>query len=621
MPKFPVIQTQVADPSRAAQYSAPNVVPVQPQEPQQLQRLGQAMEQAGQQFSALAADRERRINLAAHTEREAAAQEAEIAKFSEFEQLEGQAAVKAFKSYSDEMVKRHEAAVRSAPEGPQREWLQNSLRQMRVRLLNSATSHRDKELRTWRIGGASASLQQSIKTAIAMHGSPDDDSNAQDVADKARELAALQGASDEQTNMLVAQGISDMHVGRVDKMLADPARTAEAAAYLATHKNEISQESYDKTEKVTKAAVIEGTARELTSNFYRFEDRLKWVNEKFQGSADDKESLRRHLMQQANLQDAADAQVAADVEKRARQWMAENPELDIMRDAPELAAEVTRYGVDVRRTRTTNQKWLDEFYAAPTSRLDSLRALDDNQLHRYLSSRLDAHDEATVTKFLRGDQSGASIGERTKVLARQLGILPSDNRDARPEENRAFDAWVANTIDPMLRKSRDQLKRDLNADDFQKLIVDPIMRDKVWTDAGRNRQLPLMQLQQEKLAPVDDPLTPKDESLDFDAYNSLYVEVGGQQVYLREVPLVERKRIRDAWSILHPGEQMTVEAEVAKWVKNGRIGDLKPAQQAEKQTAGMVGKDEWPVKIGPSRLDHVWSDGKTIRQGSTAAPK
>ena len=620
MPRFPVIQTQVADPARAAQYSAPDVAPVQPQEPQQLLRLGQAMEQAGQQFSALAADRERRINLAAHTEREAAAKEIEIAKFSEFGKLEGKAAVDGFDSYMKEMEKRHEAAIRSAPAGPQREWLQQSLRQQRVQLLNSATSHRDKELRTWRIGGASASLQQSIKTAIAMHGSPDDDSNAQDVADKARELAALQGASDEQTNMLVAQGISDMHVGRVDKMLAD-SRTAEAATYLASHKNEISQESYDKTEKVTKAAVIEGTARELTSNFYRFEDRLKWVNEKFQGSADDKESLRRHLMQQANLQDAADAQVAADVEKRARQWMAENPELDIMRDAPELAAEVTRYGVDVRRTRTTNQKWLDEFYAAPTSRLDSLRALDDNQLHRYLSSRLDAHDEATVTKFLRGDQSGASIGERTKVLARQLGILPSDNRDARPEENRAFDAWVANTIDPMIRKRRDELKRDLNVDDFQKLIVDPIMRDKVWTDAGRNRQLPLMQLQQEKLAPVDDPLTPKDESLDFDAYNSLYVEVGGQQVYLREVPLVERKRIRDAWSILHPGEQMTVEAEVAEWVKNGRIGDLKPAQQAEKQTAGMVGKDEWPVKIGPSRLDHVWSDGKTIRQGSTAAPK
>ena len=620
MPRFPVIQTQVADPARAAQYSAPDVAPVQPQEPQQLLRLGQAMEQAGQQFSALAADRERRINLAAHTEREAAAKEIEIAKFSEFGKLEGKAAVDGFDSYMKEMEKRHEAAIRSAPAGPQREWLQQSLRQQRVQLLNSATSHRDKELRTWRIGGASASLQQSIKTAIAMHGSPDDDSNAQDVADKARELAALQGASDEQTNMLVAQGISDMHVGRVDKMLAD-SRTAEAATYLASHKNEISQESYDKTEKVTKAAVIEGTALELTSRFYRFEDRLKWVNEKFQGSADDKESLRRHLMQQANLQDAADAQVAADVEKRARQWMAENPELDIMRDAPELAAEVTRYGVDVRRTRTTNQKWLDEFYAAPTSRLDSLRALDDNQLHRYLSSRLDAHDEATVTKFLRGDQSGASIGERTKVLARQLGILPSDNRDARPEENRAFDAWVANTIDPMIRKRRDELKRDLNVDDFQKLIVDPIMRDKVWTDAGRNRQLPLMQLQQEKLAPVDDPLTPKDESLDFDAYNSLYVEVGGQQVYLREVPLVERKRIRDAWSILHPGEQMTVEAEVAEWVKNGRIGDLKPAQQAEKQTAGMVGKDEWPVKIGPSRLDHVWSDGKTIRQGSTAAPK
>ena len=621
MPRFPVIQTQVADPARAAQYSAPDVAPVQPQEPQQLLRLGQAMEQAGQQFSALAADRERRINLAAHTEREAAAKEIEIAKFSEFGKLEGKAAVDGFDSYMKEMEKRHEAAIRSAPAGPQREWLQQSLRQQRVQLLNSATSHRDKELRTWRIGGASASLQQSIKTAIAMHGSPDDDSNAQDVADKARELAALQGASDEQTNMLVAQGISDMHVGRVDKMLAD-SRTAEAATYLASHKNEISQESYDKTEKVTKAAVIEGTARELTSNFYRFEDRLKWVNEKFQGSADDKESLRRHLMQQANLQDAADAQVAADVEKRARQWMAENPELDIMRDAPELAAEVTRYGVDVRRTRTTNQKWLDEFYAAPTSRLDSLRALDDNQLHRYLSSRLDAHDEATVTKFLRGDQSGASIGERTKVLARQLGILPSDNRDARPEENRAFDAWVANTIDPMIRKRRDELKRDLNVDDFQKLIVNPILQDKVWQSVtGRDVQRPLAQFQQSGAAPVDDPLTPQDESQDFSAYNSFYVNVGGQEVYLRDVPLEQRKAIREDFANANPGQQMTVEEEIKRWVEGGRKGDLKPKFDAEKKTAGMVDPAEWPMQIGPSRRDHIWSDGKSIRQGSTAAPK
>lgn len=572
MPRAPITPTIVANPVGRAPYAAQGVVPVQPQQPgmlvqqgQQLQRLGNALEDV---------DYVQRVKKAEALATESDAKLAESIRNqnSDFGKKEGRDAVDGFENYEKALRESATKMLAGVQDPIAQQAIRESSEKRIQQSLNWAVQHRDKQQEAWLKGSVTAAMQGSVedyKTAVA-NGDPDASRFFRTAMLYQNKLDAMNGLDDNQKRINTLAATTMLHGGAVDGML-ERNEFGKAAAYLQQNKGEIAQDFYDNRAERAKVGVIEGTARELTSNFYRFEDRLKWVNEKFQGSADDKESLRRHLIQQANLQDAADAQVAADVEKRARQWMAENPDLDIMRDAPELAAEVTRYGVDVRRTRTTDQAWKDSFYDASPAELDRLRALDDNQLHRYLASRLDAHDEATVTKFLRGDQSGASIGERTKVLARQLGILPSGNRDARPEENRAFDAWVANTIDPMIRKRRDELKRDLNVDDFQKLIVNPILQDKVWTDAGTNRQLPLMQLQRENLAPVDNPDTPQDESLNFDAYNSLYVEVGGQQVMLREIPIQVRKSIRDEWAAAGRG-YLSVEEEVRQWLAKGAPG-------------------------------------------------
>lgn len=622
MPRAPITPSVVAGPVGRVAYTGQDVAQVQPQQPgmlvqqgQQLQRLGGALEDVAEvqrlkQVHALAVESDTKFAEAARTRK------------SDFGKLQGRAAVDGFKDY-EKALRDSAANLLQGVDDPTAKRVIQERADARIQQeLNWATAHRDQQQEVWLKGSTTAAFQgatEDYKVAVA-NGDPDADRFFGTALLYRSQLDKMEGLDEHQQRITKLAATTMLHGGAVDGMI-ERKEFGKATEYLAKHKGEIAQDFFDNRAKQAKAGVLEDMARNAFQAAGTFEERKRLIDEAEDLSPDDQRSALRNLQQLQANEDRENARIGVDVEARARQWMAANPQLDIMQDNPALAAEVVRYGVDVKRTRTTDQRWLNDFYAAPPAALERLRSLDDNQLHLELAPRLSPHDEATVTKFLRGDQSGASIGERTTVLARQLGILPNTGRDAKPSETRAFNAWVAGTIDPLIRKTRDQLKRDLNTEDFQKLIVDPIMRDKVWTDSGRNRQLPLMQLQQQGAAPVDDPLTPADESLDFAAYNSLYVEVGGQQVYLREVPLKERKDIRDAWAIRHPGVPMTVEAEIADWVRMGRKGDLKPKFDAESKTAGMVDKAEWPVQIGPSRLDHVWSDGKSIRQGSTAAPK
>ena len=109
----------------------------------------------------------------------------------------------------------------------------------------------------------------------------------------------------------------------------------------------------------------------------------------------------------------------------------------------------------------------------------------------------------------------------------------------------------------------------MTPDEFQKLVVNPVLADKVWTDSGTNRELPLMQLQQQGLAPVDDPTTEKNESLNYDAYSSLFVNVEGQQVVLRDIPMEARKAIRDDWAKSEKGKAgvwLSAAEEASLWL-------------------------------------------------------
>lgn len=286
MPTVPVIPTQVQDPARQAQFSAPGVVPVQPQQPGQLQRIGQQMERAGQQWDALDADRARyanreaekaaakaekealdaknRIDIASHTERWSAAQESEIAKFSDFVKLEGKAAVDSLDQYMQGVDDRLEARVNASPEGPQRDWMRDDSRKERVRLFRAAVAHRDKELRTWRVGGAAASASQKEATAIRMLDAEDRQSYINEAIAATMESAEVQGLSDDERNLMVRSSLARIH-GESLRTLVQNNRTGEAAAYLDKHRLDLDPAQRGDFEALVRRGVVRDVAYTLAA--------------------------------------------------------------------------------------------------------------------------------------------------------------------------------------------------------------------------------------------------------------------------------------------------------------------------------------------------------------------
>lgn len=563
MPRVPVVPTQQINPQGPAQYSAPGVVPVQDQSPRQAMAMGEAFQQAGQQWGAYAADIQRRQDIAETEEQFNKVAEDDNNDFAKFSQLRGKAAVDAHEAFDKSQQQRYRVALERAKNETQRQWLKEKLGDRRVQVLGRATAHKEGQLAVYRYGVAESATRQAVSDAVTFADGPDRDDYFAKVVDRATEQAQLAGVDPEPVAKLAMQ---DAHLGYVDKLLEE-GRTGEAVKWLAEHEKEIDREPLAKVKKQARAQEIGDIARMLDQSVDSIDGRLKAFDEaEAKGLPREEADLgRRHVYVLENQRDARNAEIAQDVELEARRWM-QSTGLPVEAN-PDLAERVATYGVTLKRV--TNQRALDAFYAAPPAELDRLRSLTPPQLHRELATFLDEHDEGTVTKFLRGDQTGARIDDLTKILARQIGILPGNDSgaDATPAQNRKFELWKANTLAPIIKAESDRLKRPLNADEFQKLIVNPILNDKVWNEVwGRDQPVPLMQLQMQREAPVDDPMTEKDESMDFDAYSGLYVKVEGQEVRLREIPWQARKAIRDDWAKANPGVWLSAAEEAAEWL-------------------------------------------------------
>lgn len=528
--------------------------------------MGEAFQQAGAQWGAYAADIQRRQDIAETEEQFNKVAEDDGNEFAKFSQLRGKAAVDAYEAFDKSQQQRYRVALERAKNDQQRQWLKEKLGDRRVQVLGRATAHKEGQLAVYRYGVAESATRQAVSDAVTFADGPDGPSYFAAVRDRATEQAQLAGVDPEPVAKLAMQ---DAHLGYIDRLLEER-RTGEAVKWLAEHGKEIDRDPLAKATKQVRAQEIGDIARMLDQSVDSIEGRLAAFDEaESKGLSREEADLgRRHIFALENQRDARNAEIAQDVEMEARRWM-QSTGLPIEAN-PDLADRVATYGVTLRRV--TNQQKLDAFYAAPPDELDRLRSLTPPQLHRELATFLNEHDEGAVTKFLRGDQSGARIDDLTKILARQIGILPGNDSsaDATPLQNRQFELWKQNTMAPMLKAETDRLKRPLTPDEFQKLIVNPILADKVWSDKGRNEQLPLMQLQQMGEAPVDDPLTTdKNEALDFDAYSGLYVNVGGQQVLLRDIPLDARKAIRDKWAKnpRNSGVWLSAEKEASLWLE------------------------------------------------------
>lgn len=575
MPTVPVRQTLAPQPVQQARYSAQGTVPVQDQTPRMLGQQAQAFQQAGQDWGRYAAETQRRADIAQVEETLAASGEQDDEALGQYTSLQGKAAYDGFQTYRENLTKQHKKILDGAQNEQQRAFLKESLLKRQEQLAGRAMAHRDKQTAVWRVATAATSRDRAMDTAArASLDAPGlVDGLLEDAKARTREFGQLNGWDDNQMTAALDATEGQVRLQSFNVLL-EAGRTGEALAVLNKHGSKIDPEALAKAKKQGRAQEIGDIARMLDQSVDTLEQRLAAIDEaEEKGLPREEADLgRQHLLRLDNIRDARNAEIAQEVELEAIQFRARTG-LPLSAN-PELADKVVHYGVKL--DRVTDQRRLDAFYAAPPAELDRLRSLTPAQLHRELASYLDAHDEGMVTKFLRGDEGGARIDDLTTILARQLTILPGNDsaEKATPDQTRRFELWKATTIAPILKAERDRLKRDLTPDEFQKLVVNPILADKVWSTSttlgadwlSKDEAVPLMQLQQQGKAPVDDPLTPENESQNFEAYSNLYVKVEGQEVRLRDIPMEARKAIRDDWAKNNRGVWLSAAEEASLWL-------------------------------------------------------
>ena len=584
--RIPVPTVPVSTQS-VGQFSAPNVVPMQDATGPQLQNLGQSLQSAGKAATRIGADVQAELDQGFLMEADAIASEEVRKHVGELRQKAGLDAIESFEPLHRTLKDRLFNLRDSARSTQQRRAVDRLLAQRFSDASDAMVSHRDRAARDHAIGGAEASRLAAVNDYHAAIGNPEDMELARQIAlDRTAELSRLRGEDGDMARLAMLDTTTRLHLGATSSLL-QAGRSGDAEAYLAQWKGEMGAEDYAKAKATTRAAVIEDMARNAYGAADNFTDRKRFIDEAEDLTPKEQESAIRHLKLLQDRQDAIDADVAQDVERRALEWRATHPGLSID-DNPALAAEVRQYGVTLKRV--TDERFLAAFEQATPEQFREWRSMTDAQLHREFAPFTDAHDEGRIMKVIRGDESGAKIDDHIKLLAKQIGLLPAipyGQSEMREEESQKFLNWKLNTIGPMLQSLADELKRPPTPREVQERIVNPILEDRVWRNVSAlgadwmaaDAEMPLMRAQLIGAAPVDNPLTKEDEGADFSKYQDLYVNVGAERVMLRDIPLEVRESIRKTWheDPAKRGRWLTVEQEAREWINLGRPGAAKPA--------------------------------------------
>ena len=595
MPTVPVIQTQVANVGGIGGYSAPQAAPVIDQRPQMIQQAGQAMSQSAEQWAQLEAQRRRRADIAANAERSAAIGEQDIEADAAYGRLEGKAAYEGFQGYIDSRDKRYKAALESAPEGPQREWLRQRLAQERQRFYNSAVVHREKQTFVWRKASATAEATTAQQKAVSMWASPDADSLVEEARDKWGEIADKAGLDDKAKQQFVSANMSNLHAQTLDVMLNEQ-RLGQATKYFAENGAEIDPVAKSRIGAKLKAKAVEETARAIDAdpNLTTFDSRMQAVDKLVTGdpakvmSSEDEQSLRRHLMQFEEQRQTQFAIQGQEARKEAEQFLAQNPHLTVAELPSDLLERVRTFNVQVKRAVSN-----PEFKAAMRTEegMRRLRMMSPERLAFELQNNLTPSEASDAEKLVIGDQTGYTINQLTRALAIESGVIPAQSaRGQAGIDDQALLNWERNTIAPLVDAARTKLGRPLNVREFEELIR-PLQEDKVWKKAttfgadwaSKDEEMTVLKAQSLKEGglPIDNPATRDvDESLDV-SNNAFYVKVGGEEVRLSSIPMQVRRKIREAyrqeWVAQHGSADgmpmLTAAEEARRWVIDGRVGD------------------------------------------------
>jgi len=589
MPRVPVVPTQQLNPQGPAQYSAPGVVPVQDQSPRQAMAMGEAFQQAGQQWGAYAADIQRRQDIAETEEQFNKVAEDDNNEFAKFSQLRGKAAVDAHEAFDKSQQQRYRVALERAKNDQQRQWLKEKLADRRVQVIGQAAAHKEGQLAVQRYGVAQQSTKQAVDDVVKLGPS---EKNLQAVRDRATEQAQLAGVDPEPR---VKLAISDAHVGVAQRYI-DNDKPGEAVKWLADHQQEMDPDAFAKANRVARGRFVEWGARQLDQNVPDIRQRMGVIEEwKAAGriNGDEAESARRHVLQLEDVRQKQQAEEQQVARQQAEAWLRANPLLSLDQ-APQLAQEVIRTGAMPRAVQSTVPGYRESLNRIP---MQVLQQMSDAQLDNVLSRGLSPSDAREFAAVVRGDFTTYTTEKRIKdTLVGLIGPKPAgDAGDAWELQRARFDRMV----DDRSRALQQELRRKPEPNEIQERILDPMLRDKIKFDDNwvfDDPEMPLMSAILRGRIPTDEA-----GRANYGEAGSVYVDTPMGPHFLRSMPVEDMKRLAADWEKAHPGESLPASEMSRQYLLQARMALPKPMQGADSQVEtlrkmGMFG----PATLVPS---------------------
>jgi len=444
------------------QFAAPTAAPMQDFTAQQLQQTGQSLLQAGASANHIGADLQRRANEGFLMEVDAIASELRRNTVGQYTQMAGLPAIEQFKDMHEGLRTQLRNLGDTARSPEQRQAVERLLAGQMQHASNLMVAHRDREITSRAIGGASAGIASAIEDYRASLGNPEDMEVARRmVVHLQGKLSQLKGEDGDMAKLAMLDTTTKLHLVAVDALLA-AGRASEAGAYLESYKGEIEPQEAAKAGRVVKRAGIDDKAQRLTMLLDDGRDIQSKVNDadrmfakgeltveerdatvsRLRAADDDRYQQRNRTANKA-LADATDFARANRIQSidqlpaQLRTQLEEVGELDKVQLFLDQGGQfvTTRLGLRAMNSVTPAQ-------------LLKVRSYDD--LEAMFQGNLSTDDMAEMAARWRkthamaaepGDEDKIERGLILRNAAREAGLLPSD-RDPTDAEKARHDRFI-----------------------------------------------------------------------------------------------------------------------------------------------------------------------------------
>lgn len=525
-------------------------------------------------------------------------------------------------------------AIGETLESPEQREAFGRMAAARVRLMaGRVDAHVKEQAKAYEIGERTARAEASLQDYVVFMGQPEAAAHRGAMLAEVERLADVSNLPQDsaQRAELRQKALTKMHLTAVESMLQGGA--GGAAAYLEQHAGEIEAGKLADARRIVGRATVAERSTQLALELaerpvpaeqaerlgvevpradmspgerMRAEERGRLQRLELAGEELDRRFASGEIT--AEIRDATLDRLGSDFSRRQRlvaergrqilteaeQWLVANPTAAVGDLPPLLADQVDGLGLsgDLRQFAASGRRYVTDPQAFVEARAIPERALakaSEAELFVAWRGKLSNADfEDLLARRARAVGGGDSKAmwlltknERIERAARNplLGKLPADpNTKASREQQEAFDSWRME-LEGVLRAAG---VKDGDMDGLQR-VIDSVMADKVRVDPGmfsREREVALMSIPGSSRNPLDAA-----------AAGGAFVNVGGRQVNIRDIP-------RSDWDaisafLVSKGQAPTAAAVADYWLAT-KPGGAAPAKVPARAPAPVV----WPQPDG-----------------------